>query len=139
MKKLLAALVFSLFTLGLLPAQESPMYAKVVPIHKVTSHEKGYRVSYFTGHGDLKTIYVPLEWFYQISDYKTSDGFVRAEVVRGMGSAYPYMQVFWKDGKFHHLRLFVVKSYADRTWGVVRDGEDLSPFFDPAKSIDFQF
>lgn len=139
MKKLLTALVFALFVAALVPAADSPMYAKVFPVVKVTSHEKGYRVSYLNGSGDLKTTYIALEWFYQTSNYKTSDGFVRAEIVRGYGAAYPYLQVFWKDGQFHHLRLFVVDSYSDRTWGVVHVGEDFSAKFDPSKPFDLQF
>lgn len=139
MRKLLALLVFALFTAGWVSAIESPLYAKTVPVVKVTSHEKGYRVSYLTAHGELKTIYLPIEWLYQVGDYRNADGFVKVEVVRGFGEAYPYMQIFWKDGKFHHLRLFVVNSYNDRTWGVVKDGENLAPKFDPSKPIDFQF
>jgi len=143
MKKLLALLVLALFTAGFSAAQsvESPMYAKSLPIQKITSHEKGYRVTYYTAHGDLKTLYIPLEWFYQVSDYKTADGFVKAEIVRGSGPAYPFIQFFWKDGKFHHLRLYVVKNYADRTWGVVKDGESaaLGAKFDPTKALDLQF
>jgi len=141
MKKLLALLVFATFVVGLALANESPMYAKAVPIQKITAHEKGYRVTYFTGHGDLKTIYVPLEWFYQAGDYKTAEGYVKAEMYRGNGPSYPYMEIFWKDGKFHHLRLFVRASYADSSWGVVKDGEGpgLGAKFDPTKPLDLQF
>lgn len=139
MKKLLAILTFALVSAGFASAAESPMFAKVVPIQKVTSHEKGYKVTYFTSHSDLRTIYVPLEWFYQISEYKTSDGFIKAEIVRGAGAAYPYMQVFWKDGKFHHLRLFVMDDYNDRSWGIVNPAENLGAKFDPTKIPDFQF
>lgn len=139
MKKLLALLVFALFAAGLASATDSPMYAKVVPVIRVISDQKGYQVTYLTNHGDPKVIYIPLQWFYQISDFKTADGFIRAEIVRGTGSAYPYMQIFWKDGKFHHLRLFVVDYYGDRTWGVHPDGVDWSSKFDPAKMPDFQF
>jgi len=140
MKKLLALLVFALFFVGMVSA-ESTMYAKAVTIQKITSHEKGYRVTYFTSHGDLKTIYIPLEWFYQVGDYKTEDGFVKAEMYRGNGASYPYMEIFWKDGKFHHFRLFVRANYDDRSWGVVKLGEadSLAAKFDPAKPIDLQF
>jgi hypothetical protein len=143
MKKLLALLVLALFTAGFVGAEtiESPMYAKALPIQKITSHEKGYRVTYFTAHGDLKTLYIPLEWFYQISDFKTPDGFIKAEIVRGSGPSYPYVEFFWKDGKFHHLRLFVMKNYSDRSWGVVKLGESesLGAKFDPTKALDLQF
>lgn len=139
MKKLLGLLVFTLFFVGLVSAAESPLYAKVVPIQKVTSHEKGYKVSYFTNKYDVKTIYVPLEWFYQIGEFKTADGFIKAEIVRGTGPSYPFMQVFWKDGKFHHLRLFVFDDYSDPTWGIVNPAENLGSKFDPAKALDLQF
>lgn len=139
MKKLLAILIFALVSAGFASAAESPMYAKVVPIQKVTSHEKGYKVTYFTGHYDVKAIYVPMEWLYQIADYKTSDGFIKAEIVRGNGPTYPYMQIFWKDGKFHHLRLFVMDNYNHRSWGIVDPAENLGAKFDPTKVPDFQF
>ncbi len=139
MKKLLAILVFALVFAGLASAIESPMYAKAVPVQKITSHELGYKVTYFTAHGDLKTIYIPLDWFYKTADYRTSDGFVKAEIVRGRGPAYPYVQFFWKDGKFHHLRLFVVDDYNDRSWGVVNPAENMGAKFDPTKDPDLQF
>jgi len=139
MKKLLALVVIAFVFAGLAWAAESPLYAKSLPIQKITSHEKGYKVTYFTAHGDLKTIYVPLEWFYQIGDFRTADGYVKAEIVRGTGPAYPYIQFFWKDGKFHHLRLFVVNDYQNRTWGVVNPAENLGSKFDPAKDLDLQF
>jgi len=139
MKKLLAILAFALVFTGLAAAAESVLYAKAVPIQKITSHQKGYKVTYYTAHGDLKTIYVPLDWFYQVNEFKTTDGFVKAEMVRGKGGAYPYIQFFWKDGKFHHLRLFVVDDYNDPSWGIVNPAENLESKFDPAKELDLQF
>lgn len=139
MKKLLAASVFALFVLGLASAADSPLYAKVVPIQKITSHQKGYKVNYFTSHTELKTIYVPIEWFYPTSNFKTPDGFLRAELVRGMGPAYPYLQIFWKDGAFHHLRLFVHKDFQNPSWGVLDPAADFGAQFDPAKVPVLQF
>jgi len=139
MKKLLAILVLALFSAGLAAAAESPMFAKVVSVHNVVSHQKGYKVTYYTGHGDPKVIYIPMEWFYQTSEYKNADGFVKAEIVRGKGPSYPLLQIFWKDGKFHHLRLFVVDNYSDPTWGVVGLKDDMAAKFDPTKVPDFQF
>lgn len=139
MKKLLAVSVFALFVLGLASAADSPLYAKVVPVHKITSHQKGYKVNYVTNHGDLKTLYVPIEWFYPTSEFKTSDGFIRAELVKGSGQAYPYLQIFWKDGTFHHLRLFVRQDFRDPSWGVFDPAADFGAQFDPAKVPVLQF
>ena len=141
MKKLLGLLVFTLFLAGWGSAEEPNVYAKVVTIHKIISHEKGYKVTYYTDHGDLKTIYIPIEWFYQTGNYRTSDGFIKAEIVRGNSPLYPYMQIFWQNGKFHHLRLVVFKNYSHHSWGAVTDADekDLATRFDPKKDPVFEF
>jgi len=139
MKKLLALLVLALFAAGAVSAADSPMYAKVTPIHKVAQHQKGMIVTYYLNTGALKTIYLPIEWFYQTAGYKTPDGFLKVEVVKGKGPSYPYMQVFWKDGKFHHLRLFLVDYPSDPTWGVVDPSKNLDAQFDPAKPLELVF
>ncbi len=139
MKKLLVVLIFTLGLTGLLSATESTLYAKALPIQKITSYQQGYKVVYFTAHGDLQAIWVPLDWFYQVNNYRTSDGFVKAEIVRGTGPKYPFLQIFWKDGKFHHLRLFVVDDYNDISWGTANLAENAAAKFDPAKDPDFQF
>lgn len=139
MKKLLAALILALFAAGVVAAAESPMYAKVVPIHKVSSHQKGMIVTYYTNTGGLQTIFLPIEWFYQTAGYKTADGFLKCEVVKGRGPSYPFMQVFWKDGKFHHLRLFLVSYPSDPSWGVIDPSRNLDANFDPAKALDLKF
>jgi hypothetical protein len=74
-----------------------------------------------------------------VNNYKTSDGFVKAEMVRGSGPSYPFLQIFWKDGKFHHMRLFVVDDYNDISWGTINPAENVASKFDPAKDPDFQF
>ena len=139
MKKLLALLVFALMVTGMAAAAESPLYAKVVSIDKIYSDQKGYKITYYNIHGDLETIYVPLDWFYKLSPYLTEEGFVKAEIIRGFGDSYPYLQIFWKNGKFHHLRIFAVDNYSDRSWGVPDDRDNLAPHFDPTKAPDFKF
>jgi hypothetical protein len=142
MKKILGLLVFSLFMTGIVSAGNlADIYAKVVTISKIVSHQKGYKVTYYTDQGDLHTIYVPIEWFYQFGNYKTADGFIKAEIVKGNGPLYPYMQIFWENGKFHHLRLFVFERYSHRSWGVVKDSEEaqMALMFDPNKDPDFVF
>lgn len=139
MKTWIAVLLSLLLSTAWVSAGESPIFAKTVPIFKITSHEKGYKVVYVTEHGDFKVAYLPIEWFYQVGDYRNADGFVKCEMYKGAGAAYPYMQIFWKDGKFHHVRLFVMANYNDRTWGTVNLAENLSGKFDPAKVPDFTF
>lgn len=139
MKHVFAFVALSfLFVLGA-SASESPFYVKTVSVAKIVSHEAGYRVTYLTNKFEGRSIYIPMDWFYQTGANRTDDGFMKAEVIRGMGEQYPYMQIFWKEGKFHHLRLFVVDNYSDRSWGVVADPKALGAMFDPKKDPDFQF
>jgi hypothetical protein len=139
MKQFFAVVALSAFLVVGLSAAESAYYSKTVPVAKIVSHELGYKVTYLTNKFEPRTIYLPMEWLYQTGSYRTEDGFVRAEVVRGFGEQYPYMQLFWKDGKFHHLRLFVVDNYSDRSWGTVGDPVSLAAQFDPKKELDLKF
>ena len=139
MKRFLGFLVFALLIVGVGSSIESPLFAKVVQIEKIYSHEKGYKVSYYSAHGDVETCYVPIEWFYQSAGFKTDDGFTKAEIVMQHGKDYPYMEIFWKGDTFHHLRLFVNADYNARSWGVVGPTDNLDSKFDPTKPITFQF
>ena len=69
-------------------------------------------------------VYIPSRWF-------VPGG--KAELIRGSGPSYPYLVVFYKDGVFDHLRLYVQKDIKDSSWGLLApdagkgkfDGEDL--------------
>jgi hypothetical protein len=139
MKKILGLMLFAFLIVGVALCAESPIYAKVVIIQKVYSHEKGYKVTFFTAQGDLSSCYIPIEWFYPGSDFKTDDGFSKAELVIQQGPDAPHLEIFWKNGTFHHLRLFVNADNSARSWGVVRPGDHLETKFDPNKPITFQF
>ena len=143
MKKLLVLLISLFFGSGMLAsvsaqAVQSPFFAKTVFIQKITSSKEGYIVVYLDDRMDPHTIYVPMEWFYK-STGATSDGYVKAELFYGTGAQYPYMQIFWKDGKFHHLRIFADQNLNDPSWGILSDTADLSGLFHPNQDINFQF
>jgi hypothetical protein len=137
MKKLLALAILVLVA-GAASA-ESSLYVKSLPIAKITTTAKGYKVVYLTSYGDPKVIYVPLEWFYQNSEYRTADGLPKAELDLGLDPSYPYIQFYWKDGAFHHLKIYARSSISDTTWGSVAAGEDYASHFDPTKPLDLKF
>jgi hypothetical protein len=139
MKQFFAFVVFVAAVSFGLGAIESPYYAKSAQIAKIVSHEKGYKVTYLSNKFESRTIYVPMEWLYTTPEYRTDDGFVKAEIVRGTGEQYPYVQFFWKNGVFHHLRLYVVDNYNDSSWGTVLDPVALAAQFDPKKALDPKF
>ena len=96
-------------------SETSAFYPVRLDIVKVYSHADGYRVIYRKGSAGVADVYIPARWF-------VSGG--KAELVRGNDPSYPYMTVFYKNGKFDHLRLYVLADQNDSTWGclVLRTG-----------------
>ncbi len=137
MKKLLAVAILA-FVAGAVSADDD-LYAKSLPIAKITTTAKGYKVVYQTANGDLQTVYVPLEWFYFNSQYRTAEGLPKAELDLGLDPSYPYIQFYWKGGQFHHLKIYARSVLSDVSWGSVRQGEDIASHFDPAKPLDLKF
>ena len=131
----LAALVFFA---GAVSA-ESPLYAKSLPIAKITASAKGYKVIYLNGAGDPRVIYVPLDWFYQTTGFNTEEGFPKAQMSLGLDASYPYIQFYWKNGAFHHLKIYARTDKSDPSWGSVRVGDDDASHFDPNKPLDLKF
>jgi hypothetical protein len=39
------------------------------------------------------------------------------------------MDIFWENGEFSHLRLYVVRDLRDMSWGAIDQTEDLSEEF----------
>jgi hypothetical protein len=110
---LLAALV-SLVGAVSLAAEESPYFVKSVPISKVYNHKLGYRVVYMTNNFQFKVFYIPTDWFAVAAQ---TGEIPKAELVFGNEPAYPYFSIFWKDGDFSHIRLYLKRSLNDPTWG----------------------
>jgi hypothetical protein len=100
-----------------LAAETSAYYPVRVDVIKVYTHGDGFLVIHRKGSADVGQCYIPAKWF-------TSGG--KAELVRGNDPSFPYMSVFYKDGKFSHLRLYVKADSHDSMWGVLspEDGKD---------------
>jgi hypothetical protein len=108
------------------------IYYVNVPVERVYPSSEGYIVQYRTGSGSIvATVGIPLSWFRDASGC--------AELLRlPSGGDWPTMSVFYVDGKFSHVRLYVhpVKSHV--TWGSIPQGADLSGFFTDQESFDIR-
>ncbi len=119
---------------------ESPYYSKTVFINRIISTQQGYRVQYWNSRLQPIVAYIPIEWFSRSNpDIRTEDGNSKAELLLGDDAAYPYMTIYWKDGKFHHVRLYVRRDYGDPSWGVLPGGVSIADQFDPTKDPEFKF
>jgi len=99
-------------------------YYKSVAIEKIWMHPLGYVVQYWTSKSQMATAYVPFTWFNQGVDSK-------ADIIYGSGiGSEPHMVIYWVDGKFDRLRLFVSDNTSDLTWGVASESASLDNKFD---------
>jgi hypothetical protein len=111
-----------------LAAETSAFYPLRVDVVKVFSHSDGYRVIYRKGSSDVAAMYLPARWF-------ISGG--KAELVRGNDTSFPYMTVFYKSGKFDHLRLYVLSDQKDSTWGTLPPSEGAGKFDSEDLTLEF--
>jgi len=106
------------------------IFVKSVPIVKIYPHRLGYRVVYEKNTLDLHHIHVPLEWFREAGG--------KAHIVWGQDPAYPYLSVFWKDGEFSHIRLYLDEARDPRIWGDLKPGQ-LDDQFKDKETLNLQF
>jgi hypothetical protein len=108
----LLAVGLSVFAQGR-PKDNESIYVRTTPVIKVYTHQLGYKVYYQTNRGGVASFYVPAEWF--------SGAGGKASIAYGSGPQYPYLSVYWIDGKFSHIKLFLVEDILADTWGVLRE------------------
>jgi len=99
------------------------IYYKTLPLLKVWLHSLGYKLQFFNSNAGISDIYVPLTWF-------NKGGLSKANVVYGNDGIYPYCTIFWVDGVFDHITLYVLNDFNSQTWGVLHVSGDLSAQFD---------
>lgn len=100
----------------------SEFYYINLPIEKVYPHKLGYMVVYRKSGKDLGRTYLPMEWFTESAG--------KGELITiDNGALWPYISVFYKAGKFDHLRLYVRKGFSHPSWGNLPQGADIDANF----------
>jgi hypothetical protein len=128
MKRATLVIVLIAFVSLGLSAETSAFYPVRVDVVKVYSHADGYRVIYRKGSADVGAVYLPARWF-------VPGG--KAELVRDNDPSFPYITIFYKDGKFDHLRLYVLANQKDETWGILNPAEGAGKFNSDDLKIEF--
>jgi hypothetical protein len=96
--------------------QDANVYVKSVPILKILTSSAGYKVLYVKSDMQVGEIYLPLSWFGKAGG--------KAEIVFGRDPSYPYFSVFYRDGKFDFIRLYVLDNVGDVSWGILKRSEE---------------
>ncbi len=91
--------------------QETEIFYKSLPIAKILSHRLGYKVVYRKSNMEFGNFYIPLSWF-------VAGG--KGEMIFGSDPSYPYFSIFYKEGKFDFIRLYVQENVKSSSWGVLR-------------------
>ena len=103
-----------------------------VPVERVYTTEFGYLVQYRRSGLQMGMIGIPMEWF--------AGPVSKAELINlGTGSSLPNMSIFYKDGEFSHVKLYVRRARGHETWANVPQYADVSRFFSDSETLDIQF
>jgi hypothetical protein len=138
MKKLFLFVVLAVLCLAPLAAQQAPKYNESelyyvnIPIEKVYPYNKGYAVVYRSGVNQLGTVYIPHSWF--------RHDLHKAELLKlGPGKRKPSMSIFYKEGEFHAVRLYVARHGSDSTWGIIGSNINIDDRFEGVETLDIKF
>lgn len=92
------------------PENSSAYYYVNVPLEKVYRTGLGYMILYRKGANELGQAYLPVKWF------EKSAG--KGELIRMEGGKqWPYLSIYYKEGKVDHVRLFVRTEFATPVLG----------------------
>ena len=137
MKKLiilliLLALVLPAFAQNNTGNDSPKMYYINIPVEKIYPSSDGYIIQYRKGINQIGTVGIPNDWF--------TDAASKAELMRlPPGKDWPSMSIFYKEGEFSHVRLYVHRSKSHTTWGSIPMGADVSRHFQDADSFTIEF
>jgi hypothetical protein len=110
----------------------SELYYVNVPIEKVYPYRLGYVVVFRKGINTLGRAYIPYEWFRANSK--------KAEIVEiGDGKVWPCMSVFYKEGAFHSVRLYVARKKSHQTWGNISSNVNIDDRFEGVEEVKLGF
>jgi hypothetical protein len=140
MKKLVFAAIFVVFLAVGLPIfaqtqrdeRDSEYYYVNITLEKIFPHRKGYIVQYRKGFFQYGRAYLPSEWF-------TSADSKGEVIVLPAGKSWPSMTVYYKDGLFSHVRLYVHRWASHETWGSIPQNVEFSGQFDDIETIKIEY
>ncbi|MCL2197136.1 MAG: hypothetical protein FWB77_05925 [Treponema sp.] len=136
MKKLVIVLLFIILVAPVFSQvinnNDEKFYCINVSVEKIYPSHDGYIVQYRAGSAHTVTIGIPNQWF--------TDAASSAELVKlPLASDWPTMSVFYKEGEFSHLRIYVHPAKSHWTWGSIPMGTDVSRFFIDKESFKLKF
>ena len=100
-------------------AQDSDYYYLNVNVVKVYPTKLGFLLVYRVGSMTAKELYLPNEWFQVSMDASGKPVPAQAEIVYARDPGYPYKTVYYKAGKYSHLRLYLQVDRGHPSYGLL--------------------
>jgi hypothetical protein len=121
-----------LFAQKISKEHESEYFYKNVFVEKIYPYRIGYVLQYRKGVNQMARLYIPYDWFTEAAG--------RAELVTlPPGANWPYLTVFYKNGEFSHVRLYIHRLKAHETWGNVPLNVNIDDQFEGVDSLKLEF
>ena len=107
------------------------MYYINVPVEKIYPTKDGYIIMYRSS-SIIASVGIPNEWF--------SNAGGKAELIRlPVAGDWPTLSVFYVEGEFSHVRLYVHRAKSHHTWGSLPQGIDVSKYFEDKESFNIKY
>jgi hypothetical protein len=111
---------------------ESEYYYINISLEKIFPYRNGYVVQYRQGINRMARAYIPTEWFV--------DPAGKGEIITlPKGRTWPSMSVYYKNGEFSHVRLYVHHASSHQTWGIIPQNVNIDSRFDDVETLDIKF
>ena len=101
---------------------ESEYFVRTIYLNEVLAHRMGFKVNYTAADFSRVEVYIPNDWF------TTAGG--QAEIVYTPSESAPYMDVYYREGEFSHVRLFVKEDRNHLSWGRLEGEGNVAARFD---------
>jgi len=140
MKKLVFAVILTVFVTAGLSVfaqnqkddRDSDYYYVNIPLEKIYPYRKGYIVQYRKGLFQYGRAYLPAEWF-AAADSK-------GEIITlPRGKTWPSLTIYYQNGVFSHVRLYVHWWASHETWGNIPNSVNLDDKFDNIETVKIEY
>ena len=112
--------------------RDSAYYYVNITLERIFPYRTGYVVQYKSGVNRINTVYIPNEWF--------TNAAAKGEIINlPRGREWPSMSVYYKEGEFSHVRLYVHPMRSHQTWGTIPQNVNLDSRFENVETIELKF
>jgi len=113
-------------------ASDSEYYYKNVTLEKIYPYRNGYIVVYRRGINGMERAYLPMAWF--------TNSASKGEIIAlPLGKVWPSLSVYYKNGEFSHVRLYVHQSPSHQTWGTIPQNVNLDSYFEGVEELNLRY